>query len=67
MDELAILIWNKGIEEKIKAKYEKRIDHLVGCNNELIQELEQYETAWGQVESFKKILTKTAENDSRTV
>ena len=44
---LAQLVYIKGlkaqIKEHYKAKYEQRIDYLVGANNELMQELEQYE------------------------
>jgi hypothetical protein len=48
---LAELVYNKAIreeirkeiEERIKSKYLKRIDYLVGANNELMKELEQYE------------------------
>ena len=44
---LAELCYNKAlkenIEKEITAKYEKRINYLVGCNNELMKELEQYE------------------------
>jgi len=57
-DNLATLIWKKGIEEKIKAKYDKRIDYLVGCNNELMKELEEYESILGQIESFKVEMEK---------
>ena len=46
-DNLAHLVYNKGlraqIKEYYKAKYEQRINYLVGANNELMQELEQYE------------------------
>ena len=45
---LAELVYNKAIrediEKRIMAKYEKRIDYLVGANNELMKELEQYES-----------------------
>jgi demethoxyubiquinone hydroxylase (CLK1/Coq7/Cat5 family) len=45
---LAELCYNKAIrediEKRITAKYEKRIDYLVGANNELMKELEQYES-----------------------
>ena len=34
----------KQIEEEVKSKYLKRIDYLVGANNELIKELEQCES-----------------------
>ena len=44
---LAHLVYIKGLREQIKehyrAKYEKRINYLVGANNELMHELEQYE------------------------
>ena len=46
-DNLAHLVYIKGLRAQIKehyrAKYEKRIDYLVGANNELMQELEQWE------------------------
>ena len=34
----------KEIEEEVKSKYSKRIDYLVGANNELMKELEQCES-----------------------
>ena len=44
---LAELVYNKAIreeiEERVKARYLKRINYLVGANNELMSELEQYE------------------------
>ena len=44
---LARLVYDKGLATKLKeyykSKYEKRIDHLVGANNELMKELEQWE------------------------
>ena len=44
---LAELVYNKAIrediEKRITTKYEKRIDYLVGANNELMKELEHYE------------------------
>ena len=44
---LAQLVYEKGlraqIKEYYKAKYQQRINYLVGANNELMQELEQYE------------------------
>ena len=45
---LAALIYDIGmkkqIEERVEAKYSKRIDHLVNANNELMNELEQCES-----------------------
>ena len=44
---LAELVYIKAIEEKIEkrvaARYKQRIDYLVGANNELMSELEQWE------------------------
>ena len=44
---LAALVYDIGmkerIEERVEAKYLKRIDHLVNANNELMNELEQCE------------------------
>ena len=44
---LAALVYDKAlreqIEERVNSKYIKRIEHLVGANNELMKELEQYE------------------------
>ena len=46
-DPLAELVYIKAIVEeekkKIASKYLKRIDYLVGANNELMRELEQWE------------------------
>ena len=46
-DPLAELVYIKAIkeqiEERVKARYLKRINYLVGANNELMSELEQYE------------------------
>ena len=44
--QLATLVYIHAMEkqiEEVKSKYEKRIEHLVGANNELMNELEQYE------------------------
>ena len=51
---LAHLVYDKGlraqIKEHYKAKYEKRIDYLVGANNELMKELEQWERVGKRLE-----------------
>ena len=48
MDRLAELVYKQGIREQIKkeleSRYSKRIDYLVGANNELARELNQCET-----------------------
>ena len=48
MDRLAELVYKQGIKEQIKkeleSRYSKRIDYLVGANNELARELNQCET-----------------------
>ena len=45
--QLATLVYihamKKQIEEEVKSKYEKRIEYLVGANNELMIELEPWE------------------------
>ena len=38
-----VLAMRKQIEEEVKSKYLKRIEYLVGANNELMQELEHWE------------------------
>ena len=38
-----ILAMRKQIEKEIEDKYSKRIDYLVGANNELMKELEECE------------------------
>jgi len=47
MNNLATLVYDKGMKKKLKesirSKYEKRIEYLVGANNELMRELERYE------------------------
>ena len=44
---LAALVYEKAlraqIKEEIKSKYEKRIEYLIGANNELMKELEMFE------------------------
>ena len=46
--QLATLVYvsamKKQIEEEVESKYLKRIEHLVGANNELMHELEQCES-----------------------
>ena len=39
-----ILALKKQIEERVEAKYSKRIEYLVNANNELMYELEQCES-----------------------
>ena len=55
--QLATLVYihamKKQIEEEVKFKYEKRIEYLVGANNELMNELEHWE---------KEIITVSKEN-----
>jgi len=47
MNNLATLVYHKGIKEEIEqatiTKYQKRIEYLVVANNELMRELERYE------------------------
>ena len=52
---LAALVYDIGmkkqIEERVEAKYSKRIEYLVNANNELMYELEQRELELITVES----------------
>ena len=52
-----VLALKKQIEEEVKSRYSKRIDYLVGANNELMNELEQWERVGKRLE---KPLWKTA-------
>ena len=51
---LAALVYDIGmkkqIEERVEAKYSKRIEYLVNANNELMYELEQCESELVTVE-----------------
>ena len=38
-----VLAMRKQIEEELESKYSKRIDYLIGANNELARELEKAE------------------------
>ena len=40
----------KEIEARLDIKYRKRIDHLIGANNQLIKELEQWERVGERLE-----------------
>ena len=54
--QLATLVYIHAMEkqiEEVKSKYEKRIEYLVGANNELMNELEHRE---------KEIITVSKEN-----
>ena len=81
---LAELVYNKAIrediEKRITDKYEKRIDYLVGANNELMKELEQYEKVrsngpkdfdnsaiqyHGKTKNYKKQQQKKENNDKK--
>jgi hypothetical protein len=45
----------KQIEEEVKSKYLKRIEYLIGANNELMNELEQCEKGRGlSLEAYSK-------------
>ena len=52
---LAALVYDRGlkkqIEDRVEAKYAKRVEYLVNANNELMYELEQRELELVAVES----------------
>jgi len=45
-----ILAMRKEIEKEVESRYTKRIDYLVGANNELMKELEQWERVGTRLE-----------------
>jgi hypothetical protein len=45
-----ILAMRKEIEKEVESRYTKRIDYLVGANNELMKELEQWERVGKRLE-----------------
>ena len=49
----------KEVESKFKAKYLKRIEHLVGAHNELMKELEQWERVGTRLEKATNETTTT--------
>ena len=55
---LAQLVYEKGLRQAIKeyyrSKYEKRIDHLVSFNNQLMKELEQYDDGTPEEHRWKR-------------
>ena len=50
----------KQIEEEVKSKYLKRINYLVGANNELMNELEQWERVGKRLEKATNETTTNA-------
>ena len=58
---LAELVHEEGLREKIKAEYIKRIDYLIGANNELMRELERCEA---EKETFAAIADSVLLNDN---
>ena len=62
---LAHLVYDKGLKAQIKehyrAKYEQRINYLVGANNELMRELEQ----WERVRKLDELAPDELENGSK--
>jgi len=49
----------KEIEEEVHSKYWKRINYLVGANNELMKELEQWERVGTRLEKATNETTTT--------
>ena len=45
-----ILAMRKEIEKEVESRYTKRIDYLVGANNELMKEIEQWERVGTRLE-----------------
>ena len=68
---LAELCYNKAIrkeiEERVESKYLKRIDYLVGVNNELMKELEQWERVGKRLEKATKTDTPLSPEEEQIV
>ena len=59
---LADLVHEEGLKEKIRSSYIKRIEHLIGANNELMRELERCEA---EKETFAAIADSVLLNDNK--
>ena len=59
---LAELVYEEGLKEKIRSSYIKRIEHLIGANNELMRELERCEA---EKETFAAIADSVLLNDNK--
>ena len=61
--QLAVLVYvqamKKQIEKEVESRYSKRIDYLVGANNELMKELEQWERVGTRLEKATNETTTT--------
>ena len=68
---LAELCYNKAIrkeiEERVESKYLKRIDYLVGANNELMKELEQWERVGKRLEKATETDTTLSPEEAQIV
>ena len=56
-----VLAMRKEIEKEVESRYTKRIDYLVGANNELMKELEQWERVGKRLEKATNETTTNAE------
>mgnify|MGYP003657332432 CR=1 FL=1 len=54
-----VLAMRKEIEKEVESRYTKRIDYLVGANNELMKELEQWERVGTRLEKATNETTTT--------
>ncbi len=59
---LAALVYEEGLKEKIRSSYIKRIEHLIGANNELMRELKRCEA---EKETFAAIADSVLLKDER--
>ena len=68
---LAELCYNKAlrkeIEERVESRYLKRIDHLVGANNQLMKELEQWERVGKRLEKATETDTPLSPEEEQIV
>jgi len=53
----------KQIEEEVESRYSKRIEYLVGANNELMKELEQCEEERARITEIADSILLSREED----
>ena len=68
---LAELCYNKAlrkeIEERVESRYLKRINHLIGANNQLMKELEQWERVGKRLEKATETDTPLSPEEEQIV
>ena len=58
-----VLAMKKQIEEEVESKYSKRIDYLIGANNELASKLRKSEKERARIATFADTILLRKEED----